>query len=70
MLVEFWLRNPGDHKKIDEMELDCVPREGELVCLRSETRAVHSITFVVNPPRTCARVLLHYHHMMDVPWMT
>jgi hypothetical protein len=59
MMVEFWLRTPGDHNKIDEMELDCVPREGEAVCLRTVTRQVHSVTYIVDPPRSVARVLLH-----------
>jgi hypothetical protein len=59
MIVEFWLREPGEHRKVDTMELDCVPRAGEAVTLQSVTRDVHSVTYIIGlSGGAVARVLL------------
>lgn len=45
MKVDFYLRTPGNHHCVCEVNMDAVPREGEWVTLPGEgaVRAVHQV---------------------------
>jgi hypothetical protein len=62
MKVEFWLMEPGNHRPIEGMEMDAVPRVGELVALSADgpVREVHSVAYTLVPPRQVARVMLRF----------
>ncbi len=52
MRVVFLMRNPGAHTEIGTLDLDSVPREGEMVALTadSEVHEVHNVTWILYPP--------------------
>lgn len=61
MVVEFILREPGNHHTVAVVEdLENIPRVGDSVALSSDRiHEVHSVTWLLpQPPRKLARVLV------------
>ena len=60
MQVEFWLRTPGEHKRIIIVGMEYPPRAGETVAITADgtAREVHSVAYIVTAEKTVAKVLL------------
>lgn len=58
MIVRFVARIPANHKTILTVEMDSVPREGEVVSIDNASYAVHSVSWDINKDEQRAVVLL------------
>jgi len=58
MIVRFVSRIPGNHKTILTVEMNSVPREGDVVSINDTSYAVHSVSWDINKDEQRAIVLL------------
>lgn len=60
ILVEFYLRVPGERKLAETRAMSTVPREGEMVCLSEDggSNVVHSVTWMMFKSPATVEVLL------------
>lgn len=48
MIVDFWLRDPGNHHSIMRMRLDAIPQREDFVVINERSYVVHEVMWCLD----------------------